>query len=208
MSEIVLLNKPFNCLSQFSDKEGRVTLAEVFQGNSPGKDFYPAGRLDFDSEGLLLLTNSGELQHRISSPALKMAKTYWVQVEGAPDPKAIKALQTGITLKDGKTKPAKVKLIPPPKLWHRNPPIRSRDSIPTHWIELTIHEGKNRQVRRMTAAVGYPTLRLVRVAIGNWTLGDLQPGESRTETLHLPKNSARQGNKAPRQRRNQKTSPQ
>ncbi|WP_185230512.1 pseudouridine synthase [Teredinibacter franksiae] len=186
MPEIVLLNKPFNYLSQFTDKEDRKTLADVFSKQMLANDFYPAGRLDFDSEGLLLLVNSGELQHRISNPELKMLKTYWVQVEGTPDTKAILALQRGVELKDGKTKPARAQLIAEPSLWPRNPPVRKREKTPTQWLELTINEGKNRQVRRMTAAVGHPTLRLVRVAIGPWSIGKLNPGEYTLETVNLP----------------------
>ena len=188
MPTIILLNKPFNCLSQFSRSEEKTTLANIFTGKkSIASDFYPAGRLDHDSEGLLLLTNSGDLQHRITSPDKKLPKTYWVQVEGKPNQAAIDALITGVTLKDGKTKPAKVRTIIEPLLWARTPPIRQRKEIPTHWLEIIITEGRNRQVRRMTAAVNLPTLRLIRAAIGPWTLGELQPGECRMEEVHLPK---------------------
>lgn len=174
MSMLILFNKPYGVLSQFTDKEGRKTLAHFIED----KDCYPAGRLDFDSEGLLLLTNDGKLQHRIANPAAKMSKTYWVQVEGVPTEGAMEALTTGVELKDGITKPAKARTIDPPtELWPRDPPIRVRKTIPTQWLSLTISEGRNRQVRRMTAAVGFPTLRLIRYRVGSWTLDGLAPGE-------------------------------
>lgn len=191
MSRLILLNKPFNVLSQFTDGDGRQTLA----GFVTTSGVYPAGRLDRDSEGLLLLTDDGQWQAKISSPKFKLEKTYWVQVEGVPDEAALQQLRAGVTLKDGKTKPAAAQLISAPEVWPRDPPIRERQSIPTQWLELKIREGKNRQVRRMTAAVGYPTLRLVRSQIGEWALDDLQPGEYRE--LELPtlpataKNSSR-----------------
>ncbi len=172
---IILFNKPFNVLSQFRDNDGRTTLGDYI----PVKKVYPAGRLDRDSEGLLILTDDGKLQSRISHPRHKMEKTYWVQVEGIPDEAALQQLHDGVQLKDGKTAPAKAKLIQTPKLWRREPPIRERKTVPDSWIELKIREGKNRQVRRMTAAVGYPTLRLIRIAIGPWKLNKLQPGEWR-----------------------------
>ena len=176
----ILLNKPFQVLSQFSPHEGKTTLAEFIE--QPG--IYPAGRLDFDSEGLLLLTGDGQLQHRLTDPRHKLPKTYWAQVEGEVSQQALQRLQTGVVLKDGKTKPARAVAIPEPhRLWQRNPPIRYRANIPTTWIELTITEGRNRQVRRMTAAVGYPTLRLIRCAIGPWSIGNLQPGEHRENTV-------------------------
>ncbi|SMF31434.1 ribosomal large subunit pseudouridine synthase E [Alteromonadaceae bacterium Bs31] len=188
MAEILLLNKPFNCLSQFSDDEGRKTLADVVANAKLNlSDFYPAGRLDFDSEGLLLLTNHGQLQHRISNPFQKMEKTYWAQVEGQVEPAALERFRKGLSLNDGPTKPAKIQKISPPLVWQRRPPIRSRKNTCTEWLEIKLTEGRNRQVRRMTAAIGHPTLRLIRVAIGHWQLGTLQPGEFRSETVNLPK---------------------
>ncbi len=179
MSQILLFNKPFNVLCQFTDesehKDQRETLADYIQ--QPG--FYAAGRLDRDSEGLLLLTNDGKLQQQISNPKNKQPKTYLAQVEGEISKQAIQQLQQGVKLKDGLTRPAKARKINEPRwLWARNPPIRERKNIPTSWLELTITEGKNRQVRRMTASVGFPTLRLVRIQIGKWKLNQLHPGES------------------------------
>lgn len=186
MTSILLLNKPFNTLCQFTDDQGRATLAELIK-NPKYKDYYAAGRLDLDSEGLLLLTNNGDLQHRIAHPDQKLEKTYWVQVDGDVSEEAITALSKGVTLKDGVTRPAKAKRMhEPDQLWSRTPPVRTRKDIPTSWLSLAITEGKNRQVRRMTAAVGFPTLRLIRVAIGPWHLNDLQPGSYREETVHLP----------------------
>lgn len=175
LARLLLFNKPYGVLCQFRSQPGQLTLGDYIQ--VPG--VYPAGRLDKDSEGLLLLTDDGSLQHRLSHPRHKRWKTYWVQVEGRPDASQIAALRAGIELKDGPTLPARVRPMAPPELWPREPPIRIRQSIPTTWIELRIREGRNRQVRRMTAAVGLPTLRLVRVRIGDFSLGDLLPGQLR-----------------------------
>ncbi len=175
MSRILLLNKPYDVLCQFTDPQSRPTLAEFIQE----KEFYPAGRLDRDSEGMVLLTDDGALQHCIAHPKHKLPKTYWVQVEGDPDEMAMQQLRDGIILKDGPTLPAKVVRMAEPEIWPRNPPIRYRAKIPTSWLALTITEGRNRQVRRMTAAIGYPTLRLIRRSIGPWQLEDLQPGQWR-----------------------------
>ena len=176
MPRLILFNKPFGVLCQFSDDgSGKPTLAQYIKV----PQVYPAGRLDTDSEGLLLLTDDGKLQARIADPKFKLAKTYLVQVEGVPDEAALAALRHGVTLKDGKTRPAEAEAIPAPALWPRGSPIRVRQSIPDSWIKLTLREGKNRQVRRMTAAVGHPTLRLVRWQIGEWSVDGLQPGEWR-----------------------------
>ncbi|HET8790714.1 MAG TPA: pseudouridine synthase [Modicisalibacter sp.] len=182
MSTLYLLHKPYRMLSQFTDREGRATLSSVIDV----PNIYPAGRLDYDSEGLLLLTDDGALIHRISDPRHKQPKTYWVQVEGQPSERALTALRKGVTLNDGPTRPAKVRHLDDPAVAERNPPIRQRGDIPSAWLELTIGEGRNRQVRRMTAHIGHPTLRLIRVAIGAWQLGSLSPGEWRSETLHAP----------------------
>lgn len=180
----MLFNKPYGVLSQFRPEGNHPGL----QGYIPIKDVYPAGRLDHDSEGLLLLTDDGNLQHRISNPRHKLAKTYWVQVEGLIDAQALARLSAGIELKDGLTLPATAKLLPPPSLWPRDPPIRFRKQVPYSWLALTITEGRNRQVRRMTAAAGFPTLRLVRWQVGPWTLEGLQPGEFRIiEQPRLPR---------------------
>ncbi len=183
MAKLILFNKPYGVLSQFTDKEQRPTLAQYIK--LPG--VYPAGRLDHDSEGLLLLTDDGQLQHQISHPLHKLPKTYWVQVEGAPTSYALTQLRQGVALNDGITLPAQVRLIPPPRLWERDIPIRERRNIPTQWLEIVITEGRNRQVRRMTAAVGHPTLRLVRVKIGNWSIEDIEPGKYQVETINLPR---------------------
>lgn len=175
MSDIYLFNKPYGVLTQFTDRDERPVLADFIDVPA----IYPAGRLDKDSEGLLLLTSDGKLQQAVSDPAFKLAKTYFVQVEGILDDEALERLRTGLQLKDGITRPARVsKLATEPEgLWQRKPPVRYRASIPDSWIELTIKEGRNRQVRRMTAAVGHPTLRLIRYAIGDFRLDGLQPGE-------------------------------
>jgi len=176
---LLLFNKPFNVLSQFTDRGSpttRATLSDYI--DRPG--VYPAGRLDRDSEGLLLLTDDGRLQARIADPRFKLPKTYLVQVEGEPDAAALDRLRRGVTLNDGPTRPAAAERIDDPALWPRDPPIRYRASIPDCWLRLTITEGRNRQVRRMTAAVGHPTLRLVRWRIGDWTLADLAPGAYRS----------------------------
>ncbi|SEF78876.1 pseudouridine synthase [Marinobacterium lutimaris] len=187
MSEILLLNKPFQVLSQFTDNEGRATLAEFVTE----KNVYAAGRLDYDSEGLLLLTSDGALQRRIADPKFKLEKTYWVQVEGIITDEALQQLRRGVELKDGPTKPAKAERLTAPNVWERQPPIRQRANQPTSWLELKIREGRNRQVRRMTAAVGFPTLRLIRYAIGSWTLEGLAPGQYRRDEIHLPVSAAK-----------------
>lgn len=184
MSRIILLNKPFQVLSQFRDNDGRATLKQYLPNH---EGFYPAGRLDYDSEGLMLLTDDGQLQQHISNPKHKQTKTYWAQVEGIPNEASLSQFRQGLTLKDGPTRPAKVKAIPAPEgLWERTPPIRERQSIPTQWLEITITEGRNRQVRRMTAAIGHPTLRLIRSSIGDWKLENMQPGEHREEVVNTP----------------------
>jgi 23S rRNA pseudouridine2457 synthase len=176
MPKLILFNKPYGVLSQFTDRKNpspRATLSDYI--TTP--HVYPAGRLDRDSEGLLLLTSDGRLQARISDPKFKMPKTYLVQLEGEPDDTALSALRRGVNLKDGLTRPAQAKLIASPDLWPRDPPVRFRKTVPDSWIELTIHEGKNRQVRRMTAAIGYPTLRLIRWSVGPWTLKEVPQGQ-------------------------------
>lgn len=175
MSRTILFNKPYGVLSQFTDRGSPTTRATL-------SDFvdvahvYPAGRLDRDSEGLLLLTDDGRLQARVADPRFKLSKTYLVQVEGQPDESVLDRLRTGVTLNDGPTRPASIARIDDPALWPRDPPIRVRPSVPDCWLSLTLREGRNRQVRRMTAAVGHPTLRLIRWSIGDWTLADLPPG--------------------------------
>lgn len=174
-ARVLLLNKPFRVLCQFTDDAGRATLADYVR--VPG--VYAAGRLDYDSEGLLVLTDDGALKARIADPRHELPKTYWAQVEGVPTPEALARLRAGVRLNDGPTRPAEVGEIPAPDVWERTPPIRFRKQIPTRWLALTLREGRNRQVRRMTAAVGLPTLRLIRVRVGDFALGALRPGEWR-----------------------------
>jgi 23S rRNA pseudouridine2457 synthase len=177
--QIIIFNKPFNVMCQFTDQGGRRTLSDFI----PVPGVYAAGRLDYDSEGLLVLTDNGPLQQRISAPRSKLAKTYWVQVEGVPSETALRDLANGVLLRDGWSRPAIVEQIDPPAVWPRHPPIRERRLIPTSWLSMTLTEGRNRQVRRMTASVGLPTLRLIRYSIGPWQLGALRPGEWRTTDI-------------------------
>lgn len=174
MNRIVLFNKPYGVLTQFAPAAGRPTLKDYI----PFKDVHAAGRLDADSEGLLILTDDGRLQQRITDPRFRKSKTYWVQVEGVPGDDALAALAAGVDLGDFRTQPCRVCRIPEPEsLWPRHPPIRFRKAIPVSWLEIRLREGKNRQVRRMTARIGFPTLRLIRWAVGPWTLAGLAPGD-------------------------------
>lgn len=182
MARLLLLNKPFQVLSQFRDSDGRATLADYVDV----ANVYPAGRLDYDSEGLLLLTDDGALQARIAEPRFKLAKSYLVQVEGSIDETALAQLRRGVQLKDGVTLPAQAEAIAAPDLWPRNPPVRERKTVTDSWLKLTITEGRNRQVRRMTAAVGFPTLRLVRWQIGDWSLAGLAPGQWQEIKVSMP----------------------
>jgi 23S rRNA pseudouridine2457 synthase len=195
----LLLNKPCGVLSKFTDAQGRPTLAALV----PFTGVYPAGRLDADSEGLVVLTSDGDLQARIAHPRHKWPKTYWAQVEGEVDEVAMERLRRGVVLRDGPTLPAEAERMPEPDdLWPRDPPIRFRRHIPTSWIRLTLTEGRNRQVRRMTAAVGHPTLRLIRYAVGPWTIAGLAPGEWRpVEVPVSPRPTGRPGHGARRPRR-------
>lgn len=201
MARLILFNKPFNVLSQFTDAQGRATLANYLSA----PDCRVAGRLDFDSEGLLLLTDNGRLQQLIANPEYKKWKTYLAQVEGIVDDSAVAQLTRGVTLKDGPTLPAKVRQVPAPQLWGRTPPVRVRKTVPDSWLELSIREGRNRQVRRMTAAAGLPTLRLIRTTVGQWSLEDLQPGQYRELSVHMPAKVAKrkptQSPRSPKRRR-------
>jgi len=191
----VLFNKPFNTLCQFTGEDGDSTLADFINI----KKVYPAGRLDKDSEGLLLLTDDGQLQNQIANPKKKMSKTYWVQVEGSPTDEDLEPLRQGITIQKYTTKPAKVKVIEQPDIWQRDPPIRQRKNVADTWLEITIKEGKNRQVRKMTAAVGFPTLRLIRAAVGPWRLNHLKPGQF--EMIEIEPSITKSSNDAKPQKR-------
>ncbi|RDX35657.1 pseudouridine synthase [Kangiella sp. HD9-110m-PIT-SAG07] len=183
MSQLVLFNKPFNTLCQFTGELGDSTLADFIAI----PEVYPAGRLDKDSEGLLLLTDDGQLQHQIANPKKKMSKTYWVQVEGAPSDDDLEPLRQGVSIQKYETKPAQVSIMTEPTVWPRNPPVRERKNVPDTWLKLSIKEGKNRQVRRMTAAIGFPTLRLIRAQIGPWSLAELMPGEYKVIDVDPPR---------------------
>ncbi|MEP1612568.1 MAG: pseudouridine synthase [Roseobacter sp.] len=183
MARVILFNKPFGVLSQFTDKGSQGSPRPTLSGYIKEPGFYPAGRLDKDSEGLMVLTDDGKLQARISNPKHKMSKTYWVMVEGTPQQDQLAQLRSGVTLKDGRTRPAMITTMDQPqKLWPRDPPVRFRKSVPDAWLQITISEGRNRQLRRMTAHVGLPCLRLIRAQVGNWALNDLSPGAWRFTT--------------------------
>lgn len=173
MTRVVLFNKPWGVLTQFTDRAGRPTLADYI----PIPSVHAAGRLDRDSEGLVVLTDDGRLQARLSDPRHRTSKTYWVQVEGVPSPQALQALRDGVELRDGRTLPARVEPMEPPAIGPRDPPIRQRRNIPSRWLAITLTEGRNRQVRRMTAAVGHPTLRLLRYRVASWTIDGIPPGK-------------------------------
>jgi 23S rRNA pseudouridine2457 synthase len=190
MARLLLFNKPYGVLSQFTDR-GSLSVRATLSDYVAVKGVYPAGRLDRDSEGLLLLCDDGKLQARIADPRFKLPKTYLVQVEGDPQEAALERLRKGVRLKDGMTLPAGIERIDPPELWPRDPPIRERKSVPDSWLRITIREGRNRQVRRMTAAVGLPTLRLVRWSIGDWTVAGIAPGQF-AETSTDPASDNRQ----------------
>lgn len=220
--KFLLFNKPYQVLCQFTDSQHadssgdnteapRKNLSDFI--DMPG--YYAAGRLDYLSEGLLILTNDGAFQHRITDPANKMQKSYWVQVEGTPSTQSIKELTNGVTLRDGKTLPAKLELINAPKIWDRTPAVTEHRNANSQWINISIHEGKNRQIRRMLAHVGHPVLRLVRHQIGPWSIGDLNPGQHFLNSVNLPKSQATAASKRstgatkprPKQRQKQKTKP-
>lgn len=192
MAKLLLLNKPYRVLSQFTDSQGRTTLRSFIEDD----DVYPAGRLDYDSEGLLLLTDDGALQSRIADPRFGHWKTYLAQVEGEIDETALASLRAGPVLADGPTRPARAAAVEPPSLWEREPPVRARRNRPTSWLEVRIREGRNRQVRRMCAAVGFPVLRLIRTQVGAWSLDELLPGQSRRTEVHLPAEPSRRGRSA------------
>jgi 23S rRNA pseudouridine2457 synthase len=197
MAVVLLFNKPFQVLTQFTSTDGKATLRDFI--HAPG--MRPAGRLDYDSEGLVLLTSDGKLQAQLADPRWKTSKTYFVQVEGEPDDAVLSKLRNGVVLNDGKTMPASARRVDEPQwLWPRDPPIRFRKAIATSWIELTIREGRNRQVRRMTAAVGYPTLRLIRWSIGEWSIEGLAPGAAKEVTFPYPRSAARATRRSGRRR--------
>lgn len=186
MSKLILFNKPFNVLCQFTGEANDITLANYLDIPK----VYPAGRLDKDSEGLLLLTDDGQLQQKIADPRHKMEKTYWVQVEGEPSDSDLAPLRKGVSIQNYVSKPAKIAIMDAPNVWQRTPPIRQRKNIPTSWLEIRIKEGKNRQVRRMTAAIGFPTLRLIRTQIGDWNLDELQPGDFKALAINSSNHQA------------------